>query len=125
MKSYIRHEDIVNFYEMPQPQRECVQRGVEALQRYVNRSESIGFDQLSTADLLLLRSAQSLAYRLEAALAMNVRVGASLVSAADIWLLNDLADSTPEDRETFIDLGRELATESYLPPEPPEPRLPA
>jgi hypothetical protein len=106
---------------MPQRQRECVQRGLEALRRYVDCSESIGFDHLSTADLLLFRSAQSLMYRLDADLAMNMRAGASHLSAADIWALKDLADSTPEDRETFIDFGMELARIVYVPGISPQP----
>ncbi len=108
-------------HEMPQRQRECVQRGLAALKRYVDRSESIGFDHLSTADLLLFRSAQSLMYRLEVDLTMNMRAGANHLSAADIWALKDLADSTPADRETFIDLGIELARVVYLPGISPQP----
>jgi hypothetical protein len=82
--------------------------GVEALHRYVSESRS-RVDELAPGGLLLLRSAESLLWRLEWALESGSALSAAMFSAADVWALDDLAKAAPAYGEQFAVLGADLA----------------
>jgi hypothetical protein len=82
--------------------------GVGALQHYVSETRS-RIDELEPSDLLLLRSAESLLWRLEWALEGGDSLSGAMLSPADVWALRDLAKAAPSYRERFADLGADLA----------------
>lgn len=82
--------------------------GVGALRQYVRERRS-RVEELAPGSLLLLRSAESLLWRLEWALETGTSLSAAMFSAADIWALADLAKEAPAHREHFAALGADLA----------------
>lgn len=82
--------------------------GIGALRHYVGESRS-RVDELAPDRLLLLRSAESLLWRLEWVLENETSLSAAIFSAADVWALGDLAKAAPAHGAQFAALGADLA----------------
>jgi hypothetical protein len=86
-----------------------VKTGITLLNEYTRMVDEGGLDALSPSSLLLFRSVQSLASRLEIFVSLDMALNGSMLSAADNWMLAELAEACPEHAAAIAALRAEIA----------------
>ena len=86
-----------------------ISAGIDALHRYGQTCLRNDLHRRPSADLLRYRATRSLLSRLELCVENHFAIDASMFSAADLWVLDDLALQMPAERAALASLRSALA----------------